>query len=197
MHKWDFYSVLYNPVIKMAASQRRQIHTDLQQILPSDPKIKTIYIAGCGTGLDFIPLKEHDLTAVDLSAKMLAKAKNLGQKLHIKANIRQDFADNSQMPDQSCDLVVLHLICAIVDNPKALMQEASRICKSGGIISIWDKFLDDGKKPSWLRNFMNSFFKKLGTQINLKPSDLIDDNFEIIQRKKMFGMMQHIVLRKK
>lgn len=195
---WDFYSRFYNLLLKITEKERSVLYQNLALELqqPLD-----IYVAGCGTGLDFPFLPRGSrISAVDFSAEMLAKAKKVADKLDFAAfHLRQARAECSGLADNSQDLVILHLILAVTDQPQQLLNEAVRVLKPNGIISVWDKFLPDGEPPSSMRNLFNFFTTKIATSINLQIEPLLANlPVQIIHREyRVAKLMQHIVLQKK
>ena len=193
---WDFYSRLYNPVLKIMAKERsvlyRNLALDLQQPL-------NIYVAGCGTGLDFPYLPPQSYVhAVDFAEQMLLRAQKTADKLQLNTQLKQARAEHSGLADNSQDLVILHLILAVTNQPQQLLDEAVRVLKPNGIISVWDKFLPDGNQPTLMRNLVNSFTTKKATAINLQIEPLLSNlPLRIIHREfSLAGLMQHIVLQK-
>ena len=193
---WDFYSRFYNPLLKIMAKERpvlyQNLALDLQQPL-------NIYVAGCGTGLDFPYLPPNSYVhAVDFADQMLLRAQRMADKLQLNMQLKQARAEHSGLADNSQDLVILHLILAVTNQPQQLLDEAVRVLKPNGIISVWDKFLPDGKQPSLMRNLVNSFTTKMATSINLQIEPLLSNlPLRIIHREfRLAGLMQHIVLQK-
>ena len=200
-NKWDFYSLFYNPLLSLVAKARSDLYQDLQLDITQPLRI---YVAGCGTGLDFpyFPAQSQ-ITGVDCSTQMLAKCQQQTHSLllpphNFTIDLIQGKAEKSTLPDNSQDLVILHLILAVTDNPQGLLHEACRVVKNHGRISIWDKFLPEHQQASCLRRGINVLTKRLGTSINLQIDPLLHTlPLHIQQRKYRFGnLMQHIVLKK-
>ena len=170
----------------------RNLALDLQRPL-------NIYVAGCGTGLDFPYLPPNSYVhAVDFADQMLLRAHRMADKLQLNMQLKQARAEHSGLADNSQDLVILHLILAVTNQPQQLLDEAVRVLKPNGIISVWDKFLPDGKQPSLMRNLVNFFTTKMATSINLQIEPLLSNlPLRIIHREfRLAGLMQHIVLQK-
>lgn len=195
---WDFYSRFYNPLLKMAEKERSLLYENLALNLQQP---LNVYVAGCGTGLDFPYLPPNSrIHGVDVSADMLAKATTLAKQFDFASvQLQQNRAEYSGLADHSQDLVLLHLIVAVTDQPQQLLNEAVRVLKPNGIISVWDKFLPDGEQPSWMRNMLNFFTTRIATSINLQIEPLLANlPVRIIHREfRVARLMQHIVLQKK
>ncbi|MFC0322588.1 class I SAM-dependent methyltransferase [Gallibacterium melopsittaci] len=203
--RWNYYSKIYNFFLRAADNMRQSQFAllDQQQVWTDTPQ--HIYLAGAGTGLD-IPylatrLMPHSkLTLVDFSAKMLAKAeKQLQQQPYSwQVTTHVGRAEQSGLADQSCDLVLLHLILAVTATPEELLAEAVRVLKPNGVISLWDKFLPDGQQASYCRKGFDCITSALGTTINLRLQDLIAPLPLVIEQRNFchWGLMQQVVLRK-
>lgn len=196
---WDFYSIFYNPLLSLVARYRRQ---SLLRLSLSQPV--NVYIAGCGSGLDlpYLPINSQ-VTAIDFSAKMLEKCQQQYQQLQQNAHplsltLRQGRAECSRLGDNSMDWVLLHLILSVTDQPQALLQEAIRVLKPGGRISIWDKFQPPENQHRTCRYLFDRVTRRLGTTINLSISDLLaSEHIEVIEQHFMLGQqMRHIILQK-
>ncbi|KAE9527444.1 class I SAM-dependent methyltransferase [Testudinibacter aquarius] len=193
--RWDSYAKFYNLVLKTVAAQRQQL---FQRLVLSEPL--KVYIAGCGSGLDlpYLPAQSAVL-GVDFSAKMLKQSAQLQQQLQAQGHplaltLQQGRAECSGLADSSVDLVLLHLILAVTDQPQALLQEAIRVLKPGGVISIWDKFAP--QQISRLRRIADYLSRRLGTTLLLQIDDLLQPHsLVIMQRHRMLcGQMQHLMM---
>lgn len=92
---------------------------------------------GCGTGENFAYLTSADsITAVDLSAEMIARARERADSLG--ANVEFEVADAARLPfeDASFDTVVSALsVCTFPDYVGAL-REMVRVCRPGGKVLL-------------------------------------------------------------
>ncbi|HBO38004.1 MAG TPA: class I SAM-dependent methyltransferase [Pasteurellaceae bacterium] len=199
--KWDLYSLFYNVLLKTVENERRHLYRNLA-LHPNVPL--DVYVPGCGTGLDFpyLPAKSRVL-GIDFSQKMLEKAEKQAGKLtlpplSLQIQLRRSYAELSDLPDNSKDLVILHLILAVTERPQDLLNEAVRVLKPGGIVSVWDKFLPDDRQASCLRRYLNTITTKLATSINLQVGPLLANlPVRIIRREfRLAGLMQHLILQK-
>ncbi len=195
MNKWDLYSYIYDFILKIVGRKRQNLFRQI-----SFPKQAKIYVAGCGTGLDFQFLPQDcELTATDFSVQMLKKAKINTALLGLNnAQLSQQRAEISDLADNSQDVVILHLILAVTDNPQALMNEAFRIVKPDGKIMIWDKFLPDNQQASIVRKLINIIARPIATSINLQLAPLLANlpHQILFEQSHFAGLMKQVILTK-
>jgi ubiquinone/menaquinone biosynthesis C-methylase UbiE len=66
--------------------------------------------------------------------------------------------------------VVLHLITAVVPEPRRCLAEAARVLRAGGQVLIFDKFLRRRQK-AWLRRALNPVSARLATRLDVVFED--------------------------
>lgn len=126
-----------------------------------------VLVVACGTGLD-LPLlpPDVDVTAVDLTPAMVdrfrARADRLGRGAHA---IVMDAA-RLQFADASFDCVLLHLALAVVPDPVRVAREAARVLRPHGRVSVFDKFLPPGRRPSAARRVVSAVSDVVASDLN-------------------------------
>jgi ubiquinone/menaquinone biosynthesis C-methylase UbiE len=157
---------LYDLVIEapMRAARKRSLAA-----LPAG-SAQQVLISGAGTGLDLPHLPAmHRYTALDFNPGMLARARPRGDHLDV------DFVlgDSMALPfdDARFDVVVLHLIVAVVPEPQRALREAARVLKPGGKILLFDKFLQPGQRAP-LRRLLNGISRRLATRMDVVFEDV-------------------------
>lgn len=130
-----------------------------------------VLIVGAGTGLDleFIPA-DVMVIATDLTPSMVRRIQQRGHS-NVTAQVMDGHA--LEFPDDHFDAVVLHLILAVIPEPKTCLSEAARVLKSGGYITIYDKFLPAGKRISWRRRMANWVTRVLFSELNRQLEPLV------------------------
>lgn len=158
---------LYDLVIEapMRAARKRSLAA-----LPAAPGLQVL-VSGAGTGLDLPHLPAmHRYTALDFNPGMLAHARPRGAHLDI------DFilGDSMALPfdDARFDVVVLHLIVAVVPEPQRALSEAARVLKPGGRILLFDKFLKPGQRAP-LRRLLNGLSRRMATRMDVVFEDVL------------------------
>ena len=74
--------------------------------------------------------------------------------------------------DVSFDRVLLPLIVAVAAEPRVILREGARVCRTGGLVVIFDKFRPAGSPPSLPRRILNVFSRTVATDITLDPSEV-------------------------
>jgi ubiquinone/menaquinone biosynthesis C-methylase UbiE len=163
-HSYTLLAPIYDAIVDKATRPARQ--TSLRRIrYDSNPEI---LLTGIGTGLDIPYLDERArYTGIDLTHAMLSRAetrKNRRPELAIK--LQQADAMNLPFRDNAFDVVVMHLILAVVPDSLKALTEACRVLKPGGQLLILDKFIRSGQ---WAigRRFMNLFLRHIATRTDV------------------------------
>jgi len=136
---------------------------------------KTILVVGAGTGLDLPLLPPQALcVALDISWAMLSRARNRAGT----AQLLQADAENLPIASATCDVVLLHLILAVVPHAERALAEASRVLRPGGTLLIFDKFLRPGQHAP-LRRLLAPLSGAVATRTDLVFEDLLCQHPEL------------------
>ncbi|WP_308389944.1 class I SAM-dependent methyltransferase [Acidithiobacillus sp. AMEEHan] len=123
----------------------------------------TILVVGAGTGLDLPLLPPQAFSvALDLSWAMLSRARARAKG----AQFLQADAEALPIASASCDVVLLHLILAVVPHAEEALAEASRVLRPGGTLLIFDKFLRPGQR-ALLRRLLAPLSGTIATRTDL------------------------------
>ncbi len=151
------------------------------QEVPFQSKQKILYVGiGTGADLELINYEKYDITAIDYSPDMLAKAKRKFEHSSIKL-LEMD-AQKMTFEDESFDYIVASLILSVVPDDNKCMQEMIRVLKQDGRILIFDKFAPKNQKISFIKKLIRPFISILGTDIGRSFEELFKQNE---QRLKM------------
>ena len=128
---------------------------------------KKILINGIGSGLD-IPFLAQDAcyTGTDITPAMLDRAKARAKDYPV--NISFQIADSQALPFETntFDIVIMHLILAVVPKPELALQEACRVLKPNGKIYLLDKFIKPGQLAI-TRRLIDIVLRHVATRTNV------------------------------
>lgn len=132
------YDVLFGPVFHPG----RRFVVESLNCRPGDSVLEV----GVGTGLSLPLYPEYvKVTGIDVSAEMLAKARERVAKLDLAqvGDVLEMDAEDMRFADGSFDKVVAMYVVSVVPNPHQLVREMRRVCKPGGDIFIVNHFRSD------------------------------------------------------
>jgi ubiquinone/menaquinone biosynthesis C-methylase UbiE len=96
---------------------------------------------GCGPGFYTIPFAKvaQRVVAVDVQPEMLKKAATYAKKAGVKVEFVESDGTRIPLPNDSFDLVFLHLVYHEIPDKKTALSEFWRLLKSGGKVAIREK----------------------------------------------------------
>jgi ubiquinone/menaquinone biosynthesis C-methylase UbiE len=100
---------------------------------------------GCGTGAIALLFAEmgHQVTGIDLSERMLAKAREKASAQNLPAEFRTGDAEQLPFDDGSFDVVVNRHLLWTLPHPEIALKEWHRVLKTGGIVLIIEGVWND------------------------------------------------------
>lgn len=146
------------------------------QLLELFPGSKVLEV-GVGTGLTFPSLPRNvNLTGIDLSRKMLAKAEKRIESLglHNVRLMRMD-ASRLQFPDHSFDRVLAAYFISTVADPVAIVEEMKRVCRPGGYLVMMNHFLSENPIKAFFERICSPLFYRIGFRTDLDLQRLLRD----------------------
>ena len=162
-HSYTMLSPFYDALVSTPLDSWRQ--KSLARLY--DTNKQQILVDGIGSGLDipYLP-KDARLTGSDITPAMLARARK--RAATHQCNIALVCTDSQQLSfeNDSFDIIIMHLILAVVPQPERALQEASRVLKPGGKIYIFDKFLRPGERAPG-RRLLNVFLRHIATRTDV------------------------------
>ena len=166
-HSYTLLAPIYDSLVSGPLDFYRE--KNLSRI--NDTNNKKILINGIGSGLD-IPYLPVDACYIgtDITPAMLQRAKQRASKYNSEPalDIRFQVADSQALPfqDNSFDIIIMHLILAVVPNPVLALQEANRVLKPGGRIYLFDKFIRPGQLAI-ARRLLSIFIRHIATRTDV------------------------------
>lgn len=151
----------------------------------------------CGTGQNF-PLfaPNNEVTAIDLSPKMLEIARENAIKHGLNVNLAAMDAEHLEFPDGNFDTLVSTLSTCTFPNPVKALQEMKRVCRDDGLILL----LEHGhSNVSWLAKYQDRheyqhYQDHAGCRWNQDPLDLLQSaGIKVLKSKRnILGMFHSI-----
>jgi len=195
-HSYTLLAPLYDALVSAPLDSWRQ--KSLANL--GETAGKRILINGIGSGLDipYLP-RDASLTGSDITPAMLSRAQTRATEHN--CDIELVCADSQQLPfeSQSFDIIIMHLILAVVPDSVRALQEADRVLKSGGQIYIYDKFLRPGER-ALTRRLLNIILRHIATRTDVVFESVLAHcpNLEVIadQPALAHGWFRLIQLRK-
>ena len=157
---------------------------------------------GVGTGLSLRHYK-HDLqvTGVDFSAEMLAKARNKVETLGLNqvVALRQMDARKLEFPDNSFNVVAAMHVLSVVPEPEKVMSEIARVLKPGGRVVITNHFVRKQGVLALLERISAPFANIIGWHSDFEIETVLQEKTLAVEEQKSLpplGMMTFLVLTK-
>ncbi len=169
---YNRYSSIYDVVFGKVFHSGREMAPALLDLFPGAQLLEV----GVGTGLSFPLLPRNiQITAVDLSQKMLDRAKKRAQSLALRNIdlIKMD-ATNLDFPDRSFDRVLAAYFVSTVPDPVKVVLEMKRVCKPGGLLVFMNHFQSDNRLTAPFEKAVSPLFYRLGFRTDLNLNRLME-----------------------
>ncbi len=132
---WDRLAQNYDHNVMQSFEQAYALTVDMiaEKLTPQSRVLEV----GCGTGIIALEIapKVDKMVGVDISPAMIEVAKTKAGSLALK-NVHFEVGDGYDLPYEarSFDQVLLTNLLHVVKNPDAILQEAKRLLKPGGLL---------------------------------------------------------------
>lgn len=150
---------------------------------------------GTGRNLDVYP-PDTDVTGIDVSAKMLARARRRAD--HLGGPLRFEQADVRRLPfaDATFDTVVATCVFCSVADPVAGLREAARVVRPGGQVLLLEHVRPRTRLLGWLFDAINPVVRRLvGPNINRRTEDnIVQAGLDVVEIRR-WGIWREIVVR--
>ncbi len=187
----------YQPFYDLAGNyfnKYRALSIEGLNLRPSDK----ILIVGAGTGLDLNYLdKQKNITAIDITSSMVADLMGKAEELHLPVEAHVMDGHELEFPDGSFDVVILHLIVAVIPDPDRCLSEVRRVLKTNGRFTIMDKFIPPNGEVSFVRRLLNPFTNFLFSDITRDANTLLKDAGLAITNDEAYKLGIRIILGKR
>jgi len=195
--RYDRWSGVYDSVDTFPGLGRWEKRWRLEAIemlalKPSD----LVLDVGTGTGL-IVPwlasrLKTGKVIGIDISEKMLAKARERAEKCSVadRAEFKLDDAEKMSFPDNYFDKVIATYALTTIPNPEKMVQEISRVMKPSGTFVL----LDTGPPKSFGGKFVHAWMRACAkvfgyTDISRDPYKILASapSLKIVSEKRHYA----------
>lgn len=190
--RYQLYAPIYDAVAWPLERGRKHA---IERLAPTPDD--RILLLGCGTGADlkYLP-NEADITALDAAPAMVRRTRKRADRLGMTVDARVGDAQALPFEDDAFDVVLLHLILAVVPDPEAVARETARVLAADGSISIFDKFVAEGTTPSLLRRVLNPVARFLFSDLTRRLDPLLSAaDLQVVEpRESVLGGLYTVAL---
>ncbi|MFZ0452429.1 MAG: class I SAM-dependent methyltransferase [Ignavibacteriaceae bacterium] len=118
-------------------NKTRDLEAKALRITLENFKFNNCLEIGCGTGknTEWLITKSRNITAIDLSEEMLARAKEKIKTINVKF-IRADITKDWNFTKDRYDLISFSLVLEHIENLERIFKEAAMVINPGGYIYI-------------------------------------------------------------
>lgn len=158
---------------------------------------------GVGTGLSLAAYgKKLDVTGIDYSQEMLAKAREkvADQKLTHVAALRHMDARALDFPDASFDTVTALHVLSVVPEPHRVMAEVARVLKPDGEVVIVNHFARESGLMARVERLTAPLADRLGWHPDFRRDQVLTapELVPVVEKRcPPLGLMSFLVLRKR
>jgi phosphatidylethanolamine/phosphatidyl-N-methylethanolamine N-methyltransferase len=189
--RYTIWAPHYDRVTKLHPQRRRSI--ELLALKPGE----RVVVVGCGTGSDLPLLPPFvEVLAGDLTPAMLRQA-----QAHARPGIEYRVLDALalDLPDDTFDAAILHMVLEVVPDPARCLSETARVLKPGGRVAVFDKFLPDADRPGRLRRAGLWLLDLVFTSTNRRMGEILATSgapLTVEHDEPTVGSYRHLILRK-
>ena len=191
---YDRQAALYDTLRK---SKKTIDHPWRQQLL-AGAKGKILEVSvGAGVNFKFYP-KHAEVTAVDLSSVMLAKATGAAAESGIRPTLINARVEDLQFPNDQFDTIVSTFSLCAYEDPVHVLNLFNKWCKNNGQVLLLEHGTSRFKLLHWLQNKMDAYqYRKIGCHANRDIAELLrQSNLQVeITERKLFGAIYLIQAR--
>ena len=121
---------------------------------------------GTGANLPYYP-PHASVTFVEPDPHMIRRLRRHIRKRDRHAAVVQQVGESLPFADASFDAVVTTLVLCMVRDPDAVIQEARRVLKAGGVFLFYEHVISPRPRGQWWQHKLNPLWKCFTTGCNL------------------------------
>ena len=173
------YDVMEAPLERFRfAAWRRRLHNRIK-----GPNALEVGV-GTGKNLPFYP-KHGNITAIDFSPRMLARAQKKAAQLQIKGDLVEMDVQHLEFPDNFFDTVFATFVFCSVPDPVIGLKELHRVCKPQGRLLLFEHMRPENRFLGYVFDIINPMVvRMMGANINRRTIDNIQTAGWVIQTQE-------------
>ena len=126
---------------------------------------------GTGKNLAYYP-QDVRITAIDLSPRMLERARKRANKSNIKVDLQEMDVQHLNFSDHSFDTIFTTFVFCSVPDPVAGLQELRRVCKPDGKLLLLEHMRPGNSALGFIFDMLNPMvLRMMGANINRRTTD--------------------------
>ena len=151
------------------------------------PRVLEVGI-GTGKNLDYYP-EGVEVTGIDFSPRMLAKAQKRARDLGIEAKLTEMDVQQLSFPDHSFDTVFATFVFCSVPDPVLGLREMRRVCKPDGVLLLLEHMKPGNRLLGLVFDALNPMVvRMMGANINRNTMDNIRKAGWIVEVKELLSL---------
>lgn len=187
------YDLMEVPIERLYSGWRQRAWS-----LVEGPQVLEVGV-GTGKNIPYHPPGVH-VTGVDLSKRMLARARRRAERLGSPVNLLQMDAQALDFPNTVFDSAIATFIFCSVPDPVLGLREVARVVKPGGRIVLLEHVQSNNPLVAWLMNLLDPLVVWLmGPHINRRTVESVSRaglTLERVEDLGAGGIFKLIVARK-
>jgi len=194
--RYSLYAPVYDLVVARAFRRARRLALETVHWRQG----QRVLLIGAGTGLDLPCLpRDIEVHAIDISPMMITRLEARAERHGLDVIAAAMDAARLTYPDAHFDVVVMHLVVAVMPDPEAGLREAHRVLVEDGQLCVMDKFQSDARPAGWCRRLVNVVTSFLATDITRQARPLLEGNGFVIEHDTpvMMGSLFRALLARK
>ena len=186
---YDSYAGIYDFLFGKVFESGRERAPVLLKLFPGAKVLEV----GVGTGLSLPHCARNvDFTGIDLSQKMLDRAKTRVEMLGLKnVQLLKMDATTLDLPDNSFDRVLAAYFISTVPDPVRVVEEMKRVCRPGGYLVFLNHFHSDNPVLRVFEKLLSPLFYRVGFKTDLDLWELMETTELEIERLEKIDFLGH------
>jgi demethylmenaquinone methyltransferase/2-methoxy-6-polyprenyl-1,4-benzoquinol methylase len=162
------------------------------------PKHSLMLEVGIGTGKNAPYYPDSRIVAIDISRKMIEKARKRVRRLGKQLDLI--IADVEALPfkDDIFDLALTTFVFCSVENPIKGLEELRRVLKKGSKSFFMEHMLPESRILQPIFHLLNPVVRLMGPEINRKTDKNVENSgFGIVEQRYLLGTVFRIIIAEK